>query len=244
MVMRRYAGALRAYDLALALAPDLHRAAVRRGLTFVLWQGRLDTLRAVLGRLPREADLGPIGTTIAQRAELLFWERHADSLLQLATTAPLAPFDVQNFLLPPALYAAWAHQLRGNEPMARVAFEAALVVLDSVLRALPDDWRVHAGRGLALAGLGRRDQALRESHWLEQSVVYREDAYDGASLLGPARAQVLAQAGEADAALDEIERRLAGPSLLSVHTLRLDPRWDPIREHPRFRALLAKYEVR
>ena len=52
----------------------------------------------------------------------------------------------------------------------------------------------------------------------------------------------LAQAGEVDAALDEIEELLAGPGFLSVHTLRLDPRWDPIREHPRFQALLAKYE--
>jgi hypothetical protein len=43
------------------------------------------------------------------------------------------------------------------------------------------------------------------------------------------------------AALDEIERLLAGPSWLSVHTLRLDPRWDPIRNHPRFTALLKKY---
>lgn len=55
------------------------------------------------------------------------------------------------------------------------------------------------------------------------------------------RAKILAQAGEADAALDEIERLLAGPSWLTVHTLRLDPRWDLIREHPRFKALLAKY---
>ncbi len=49
-------------------------------------------------------------------------------------------------------------------------------------------------------------------------------------------------AGEVDAALDEIEQLLAGPGYVSVHTLRLDPRWDPIREHPRFQALLAKYE--
>ncbi len=55
------------------------------------------------------------------------------------------------------------------------------------------------------------------------------------------RARIVAQAGEVDAALDEIERLLAGPGL-SVHTLRLDPRWDTIREHPRFQALLAKYE--
>jgi len=27
-----------------------------------------------------------------------------------------------------------------------------------------------------------------------------------------------------------------------IGNLRLDPRWDPIRENPRFQALLAKYE--
>lgn len=41
-------------------------------------------------------------------------------------------------------------------------------------------------------------------------------------------------------ALDEIERLLDGPSFVTVHTLRLDPRWDPIREYPRFKALLVK----
>ena len=39
----------------------------------------------------------------------------------------------------------------------------------------------------------------------------------------------------------EIGRLLSGPSWLSVHTLRLDPRQNPIRNHPRFRALLQKY---
>ena len=56
------------------------------------------------------------------------------------------------------------------------------------------------------------------------------------------RARILAQAGELDAALDEIEQLLAGPGYLSVHTLRLHPLFDPIRDHPRFQALLAKYE--
>ena len=110
------------------------------------------------------------------------------------------------------------------------------------LSELPDDWRVHAARGLALAGLGHRDEALREARWLQQSAVYREDAYDG-PILAEDRARILAQAGDTEAALDEIERLLAGPSGLSVHTLRLDPRWDPIRDQPRFKALLAKHSA-
>lgn len=242
-VMHRYADAVRAYDRALSLAPDLHVAVIRRGETYVLWQGQLDTLRTVLSRVPRDAELGTRGDVAAQRAALLLWERNADSLLQMIQIAHSDVFEGQDFFLPSPLYAAWAHQLRGDRPAARAAFDSARVLLDSVVRELPDDWRVHATRGLALAGLGRRDEALREARWLEKSVVYREDAYKGPSVAED-RARILAQIGEGNAALDEIERLLAEPSWLSVHTLRLDPLWDPIRDHPRFKSLLTKYAER
>ena len=49
--------------------------------------------------------------------------------------------------------------------------------------------------------------------------------------------------GEYDAALDEIEYLLSIPSLMSVPWLRLDPIWDPLRDHPRFQALLEKYAI-
>jgi serine/threonine-protein kinase len=241
--MHRYADAVRAFDHALSLAPDLHGAAVEQGWTYVRWQGQLDTMRAVLSRVSRDADLGLLGTRAAQHGQLLHWERQADSLVQVLTMTRVGAFVGYGFFLPSALYAAWAHQLRGDRDAARAAFDSARLLLDSVMRERPDDWRVHAARGLALAGLGRRDEALREARWLWQSVVYREDAIEG-PMLAEDRARILAQAGDAEAALDEIERLLPGPSLLSVHTLRLDPRWDPIRDLPRFRALLKRYAGR
>jgi serine/threonine-protein kinase len=239
-LIHRHADAVQAYDRALSLAPDLHQAAIRRAETYLLWQGQLDTLRAVLTRIPRDAELGAMGGVAAQRAGLLLWERNADSLLEVLQAARGDVFESINIFLPSALYAGWAHQLRGDHVAARAAFDSARVRLDSALSELPDDWRVHGARGQALAGLGRRDEALREARWLQQSVVYREDAFQG-RLVAEDRAWILARAGDAGAALDEIERLLAGPSWLSVHTLRLDPRWDPIRDHPRFKALLAKY---
>ena len=240
--VRRYADAVRAYDRALSLAPDLHGAAVRRGWTFVRWQGHLGPLQQALDGIPEDADLGLQGRASAQRAALLLLERNAGGLLQLLDIGRVAVFDGQDFFLPEALYAAWAHQLRGERAAAEVAFDAARVRLDSALRELPEDWRVHAARGLALAGLGRREEALREAGWLQRSDVYRGDAHQG-RIIAEDRARILAQAGDADAALDEIERLLAGPSWLSVHTLSLDPRWDPIRNHARFKALLAKYSA-
>ncbi len=242
-LMHRYADAVRAYNRALTLVPDLYDAALAKGWTYVRWEGQLDTLRAALSQVPTAAELGPRGTRAALYVQLLHWERNADSLLQVLTMARAPVFEGQDFLLPSSLYAAWAHRLHGDRPAARAAFDSARVLLDSVLRELPDDWRVHAARGLALAGLGRRDETLQETRWLQQSVVYREDALQGPQVAED-RARILAQAGQAEAALDEIERLLAGPSWLSVHTLRLDPLWDPIRDHPRFKALLAKYAER
>jgi tetratricopeptide (TPR) repeat protein len=237
-VLRRYSESVRAYNRALSLAPDLHGAAVWKGQAYVRWQGQLDTLRAVLAGVPRDAELAHL-PRIAHQIQIVHWERRADSLLHVLTVAPRV-IEGQIVFLPASLYAAWAHQFRGDRPAARAAFDSALALLDSAVSELPDDWRVHVGRGLALAELGRREEALREARWLQQSVVYRQDAFFG-PWLAEDRARILAQAGEADAALDEIERLMARPSWLSVHTLRLDPLWDPIRQNPRFRGLLARY---
>jgi eukaryotic-like serine/threonine-protein kinase len=239
-LMHRYADAVQAYDGALTLAPDLDQAAIRRGEAYANWQGRPDTLRAVLSRLRSDSELGVFGGAAAKRADLLLSERNAESLLQVLQGARVDVFDGIDIFQPSALYAGWAHRLRGDHVAARAAFESARVRLDSALAELPHDWRVHAARGLALAGVGRRDEALREARWLRNSIVYREDAFSG-PLLWEGRARILAQAGDAEAALDELERLLASPSWLSVNTLRLDPRWDLIRDHPRFKALLAKY---
>jgi len=47
--------------------------------------------------------------------------------------------------------------------------------------------------------------------------------------------------GEIDAALERLEYWLSRPSRLSVALLRVDPIWDPIRDDPRFLALLERY---
>jgi tetratricopeptide (TPR) repeat protein len=231
---RRYADAIAAHNRALTLAPDLHAAAVVKGWVYFHWKGELDTLRAVLEQLP------PWPSRRRHRVELLLLERNPDSLLALVGSAPDAVFKEQESFRPTSLYAAWGHELRGDEVAAQAAFDSARLLLDSVLAVLPEDWRVHAARGLALAGLGRRQEALREARWLHQSVVYREDANAGRAVAAW-RARILALAGEAEDALDEIEQILAGPGWLSVHRLRRDPGWDPIRSHPRFQALLEKY---
>ncbi|MFL5607562.1 MAG: protein kinase domain-containing protein [Gemmatimonadaceae bacterium] len=242
--LRRYAESVRAYDRVLTFMPDLHVAAVMKGLTYTAWSGQLDTLRTILQRVPQDADLSFLGAARAQRARLLYWERQPDSLLHLLSTIRGRAFYSSDYFLPTSLYAAWAHQLRRDSPRARAAFDSARAVIDSALAQWPTEsreaWRLHIARGLALAGLGRRNDALREAGWIEQNVLYRNDALQG-PLLHENRARILAQIGESDAAMNELQWLLERPGGFSAQMMRVDPSWDLIREQPRFKTLQAKY---
>jgi tetratricopeptide (TPR) repeat protein len=238
--MRRYPEALDALDRATRISPS-YSIPVWRGLIYAVWRGQLDSLDAALGRLPPDADLAELGGVTVQRARLLLWQRRPDSVVALLGRAPERAFEGQLFYLPRSLLVAWAQLLRGDSAAARAAFTSARTLLDSVARVLPQDWRIYAARGEALAGLGLRQEALGEVRWLEQSDAYRKDHFDAGTTAIEARASILARVGDAGAALAEIERLLSGPSEFSVHTFRLDPRWDPIRRDPRFQALLVRY---
>ena len=237
-LLHRYEDALDAYNQALELAPDFAAAQLGKARTYIFWRGELDTLRNFLEVAPET--FGQQGSRDLWRLRLALWERQPDVLLTLLGDSELVTFERQYNYEPGLLYAAWAHQLSGDRAAATQAFTGAVAQLDSVLSELPDDFRVHASRGLALAGLGRQPEAKKEADWLTSSRVYA-DFYDRGEL-AETRAMVFAQAGLVEEALAEIEQLLAGPSWTSVHMLRLDPRYDPIRDDPRFRALLDKYE--
>ena len=59
------------------------------------------------------------------------------------------------------------------------------------------------------------------------------------ALIGPG---LLVMLGDNDAAIAALAKSLAAPAgIVSVPQLKLDPVWDPIRNDPRFQALLKKY---
>jgi tetratricopeptide (TPR) repeat protein len=238
----RFADAVHCLDRALAVAPDLWEARLFKATAYVLWKGDLDSLRATLDAMPPGATLGGSGSADLNRVLFRFYERRPDSVLALVGRSREAVFESQDYLIPASLFVAQASRLRGDERAARSAFARALVTLDSVaaVEQVQDQQRVHSARGLILAGLGRRAEALQEARWLAHDAEARNDAFYGAFVLEQS-ALIRAQAGDADGAIDQLERVLARPSWISVHTLRLDPRWDPIRDRPRFKALLVKY---
>ncbi len=233
--LHRYREAIEAYRHGLALAPDLIQTRLSIAWSYVLWRGELDTLRAVLKWLPLAADPGMGGDPVGvDHLLLLLLERRPDSILSLVRVmrppvgAEGPPLDLTYWTEP-------AYRLRGDTAAVRAVLDSAALIRSTQERARPDDRDIHAARGLVLAKLGRRTDALREDRWLAE---HNTNRYGD---MGGARALILMRVGETDAALAETERVLSGPSVTTAPYVRLDPNWDPIRDDPRFQTLLSKY---
>jgi TolB-like protein/Flp pilus assembly protein TadD len=239
MRMGRYADALHWFQRAMSITGDTLAFAMNKAWIYVWWKGELDTLRAVVngevGRVFRRN--GWIPPLVGFR----FIERQPDSVLQLLREQPPRVYQGATGFAPSPMMAAAAHDMRGDRAAARAAYDSALAMIDSAMKTFSDDWPLHQARGMALAGLGRRDEALVEVRKMRESFIYTKDLF-----LRPfvviAIAIVLAHAGETDEAINELENVLADEApALTVHALRLESVWDPLREHPRFKKLLAKY---
>jgi serine/threonine-protein kinase len=126
--------------------------------------------------------------------------------------------------------------------------ELALAHYDSArvhLEALASDslWEQHVlGRlAIAYAGLGRRDQAVETVVKGKALIPAVGSAFHPEGANYPEFAVAHVMVGDFDDALDQIEWMLEDPSSMTVGGLRAHPRWDPLRDHPRFQALLEKY---
>jgi serine/threonine-protein kinase len=232
--LRRYSDAVAALDRALELAPDFDTPAIRKGRYFVRWMGELDTLRTFL-------DSRALDENLYARLDLARWDRDPDRLSEILEIGPDV-WESQGYIIPRHLVAAWAHRIRGDEDAARLSFDSARVMLDSIIFANPDDFRVHGAMGYTYAGLGQVAEATESAgrYVAGGTANAPGDVYftPGYQVI---EAEILAQAGEAEAAVDALDHLLSVPSPISVPLLRLDPIWDPLRADPRFQALLEKY---
>ena len=126
---------------------------------------------------------------------------------------------------------------RGQPRRAEAYYDSASVVLEVRVNDLPHDARLRGLLGVAFAGQGRRDDAVREGVEATRLVPMADDVVDGA-VASEVLARIYTMLGESDSAIGRLEMLLSGPSLLSKELLRLDPVWVSLAENPRFLRLI------
>lgn len=126
----------------------------------------------------------------------------------------------------------FVYRFLGDTKGPLVAFDSARVSLESAIRKNPEDHRLHVSLRIALAGLGRKQDANRTARRAAEIMSLFADAVDGAYPL-VALAQIHTLPGDQASALDQIKSLLEmpAPKLLTVPLLRLDPIYNGLRNN-------------
>jgi len=230
--LRRYAEADTYFDHTIAVDPDYDFAYQRKAWNFWLWRRDLAAARQALELYP--------GTSSDLMLWVWFWQEIYEGNIEVALeqldAVPGDWIETDLNIHPKSLLAAQAWDLLGERQRALAAYEETRQVLAERMPATGANAKLLRAMGLALAGLGRAEEAI--AHGKQSAALYpiETDPYFGSTDL-MRLALIYTRLGRLDEAFDLIEQLLNMPSLMSVAMLELDPRWRPLREHPRFQDL-------
>ncbi|MEE9465273.1 MAG: tetratricopeptide repeat protein [Candidatus Neomarinimicrobiota bacterium] len=234
-MLRRYEQAEQSYNRAIELAPDYAWPYLRKAWLHVCRTGNTVSARQVLAEGIRFADPNAFLQTLVH---FDIEDNRYNNALERLTAVPEDVEEAQWVYIPKEFYFAWILELMDEPEQAHRHFENARRLLEKSVFERPDDPRIHATLGEVYARLGLVDEAIRESRKAVDLLPVSLDALDGPRYLEQL-AEVYTIVGEHDEALEILEHLLEIPSNTSIGSLKFHRVWDPLREHPRFQALLA-----
>src|SRR5256886_1411774 len=125
-----------------------------------------------------------------------------------------------------------------DDAEARAAFTAARMEQQKVLQSPESYGPALCVLGLIDAGLGRKEEALREGRRAVELLPVEKDAIHGIGMV-EYFAMIAAWAGDKDLACQQLAIAIRPPSPLNYGHLKLLPFWDPLRGDPRFEKIVA-----
>jgi len=241
MLLRDYEEADRSYEKAIELSPDITAVYWERTKNILLWKGDLNEARRIVEECQNHGkDSGTEYFLSVMVYEIEMLDQNfekANSALERENTDEIVN-DQFNYA-PSALLHAFLERARGNDASARKYFESTLTRLEGKVKTNPEDERLHSCMGLALAGLGRKEEAVREGLRGAELMPASKEAWRGSFRLIDL-AKIYTMTGEQVKAIDVLERLLSIPSEVSGVLLKIDPTWAPLRDNIRFQQLVSK----
>jgi TolB-like protein/Tfp pilus assembly protein PilF len=235
-LLRRYDDEVALFDRAAAANPSTRNYAQMVHAQIELQRGDLNAARSFLASLP--ADYDPNGAVTWTRITQALYERDAEAAARVLASWKKEELVAGGGKVYPVSY--WQGLIArgaGDNARATEAFTRARTTIAAQLAKQPDDPMALVTLGLLDAGLGRKEDALREGRRAVELRPLADDAVDGATVLS-SLAMIYAWVGDVNAALDQLDLLARIPNGPAYGQLKYDPAWDSVRSDPRFAAML------
>jgi TolB-like protein len=237
--LRRYAEEEVTLDRILAINPNDAVTKAERALVQLNWQADTRLLHETIDSI-RATNPAGMSEIADQWLMCALGERDADAaknaLIAFGENRPNPSSDSVS-LTRLFLEGVIARMIK-DDAKAWSAFIAARAEQEKTVQAQPDYGPALCVLGLIDAGLGRKEEALREGRRAVELLPVHKDSINGPAII-KYLAMIAAWVGDNDLACEQLATAVRFPNSPSYGQLKLLPFWDPLRGDPRFEKIVA-----
>jgi TolB-like protein/Tfp pilus assembly protein PilF len=237
-LLRRFAEQKSVLDRALAVEPDNVDIKLERASVDFYWRADPRPLHQMVDSI---RTTNPAATQDIAEYWLFYAlaERDAAAARNAVMAAGDNPaFTDETMNFSPSFMEGVIARMTKDDAGARVAFSAAREEQQNTLQAPESYGPALCMLGLIDAGLGRKEEALRQGRRAVELLPVQKDAIHGTGMI-EYFAMIAAWVGEKDLACKQLAIAVRAPSTLTYGHLKLLPYWDPLRGDPCFEKIVA-----
>ena len=201
-----------------------------------LAEGNPVAAQALLAQVP--LDFSPTDLIWDIRFTAALYSRDYDAANRVIAATPAKFADVHGGHPPESWADGQVARARGDKQKALAVFAAARKRLDATWGDKVKDQDYFKLAAVLDAGLGRKEDAIREARQAVDLLPIAKDSYWGPHCV-TTLALVYAWTGERDRAIEQLEIVAKIPVGPSYGDLRFNPCWDSLRGDPRFEKIVA-----